>query len=117
MNWEQELGYSEEAVEYCLGSDNGKDQLQVMQQQLKDQFKKLAMVWHPDKGGRAEDFQGLQDAYSRIQKFLGGISIRNEPNSRTVIVPSGNWYVGRPETRFSQATGETQHSAANWWDK
>ena len=44
--------------------------LQISQTRLKKNFRKLALVHHPDHGGTSENFQSLCESYDELHNWM-----------------------------------------------
>jgi len=64
--------------QYYLDLLDLKDDDNLNEEIIKKQYKKFALKFHPDKGGCAEDFHEIQEAYENLSEY---IKIKNEFNN------------------------------------
>lgn len=68
---------------HVLGVQEG-----ASQQKIKDAYRRLAMKHHPDRGGNAEEFKRIQNAYDYLQQVGDHVPLRTREHSKQ---ESKNW--------------------------
>jgi len=58
-------------------------------EELKKQYKKLAFIHHPDKGGKIEDMQQVNNEYDTLYKKIGNIHESENGNTYTTENDTG----------------------------
>ena len=54
---------------------------------LKQEYRKLALIYHPDKGGTTAQFQELQNEYDKLRdKILSGSTLSEEEKENEIVI-------------------------------